>query len=430
MAFVGARRTRRTNNRLARLRLSDPKALPNIKADSRYKPREVREVRVAARAAKKAERADKKKKAANSYNPLAPVTGPNLRKEMTAAEQLEFGGRAEDLQQRTANQEQTTANTGSYYDDYRAALAEATSRINAANAENVAATEGRIDTAYQHDKAAVQARDAAASAQAANLGRGPVQSEEGARAVEAQRSQGNQSLARLRAGSVADTRYMESRGANAALGKAQAVAREQARERQLGREGTQLEKEKGAFRVDFRRQSRQDERQWAAIQQEFGLDKAKLRLDKKQQRMDQKQQNQATNAQKIVARIYASADKASARAQVRVAKLQLKKGRIDQKQFKTIKNIYEGLPSGGSSGGGSGGKPKLQTWERDKVSNAVHILEKNKAKPDQQAKWIAAMQDEGMPARLARIAWSNYVKRFRSHPAPQTPGPNGQTRPN
>lgn len=427
MPFVGPRRTKRTNKRLARLRLSDPAALPNIKADNKYTPREAREVRGAVRAAKRAERAKTKQQAAPKYNPLAPLTGPALKQEMKAAERLEFGDRAEELRRRTASQQQTTANTGSYYDDYRAALSAATQRVNAANAEAVGATQHRVDNAFQQDSAAVKARDAAASEQAAKLGRGPVQSEEGARAVEAQRSQGEQSLARLRGAAAADTRFMEFRGANAALGKAQALDREHARERELGRESRQLEKEKGAFRVDFRRQSRDDERKWAAIQQEFGLDKQRLKLDKRRQRADERQAAQSSNAQKIVARIYAAADKAQARAQVRVAQLQLQKGKIDQSQFRTIKNIYEGLPGGAK--GGKGDK-KLQTWERDKVTNAVRILDKNGAKPDQEKKWLAAMQDEGMPLRLARIAWRNYAKRFRTSTPPQAQGPNNETRPN
>jgi hypothetical protein len=411
---VGRLKTRRTNRRLARIRLHDSEALPGVKADGRYSRREVRQVRRENKRVRSEQRQERPKPK-TKYDPLDRLTGPRLKRETEAAEQLQFGGRAEELRRAITKQDQNTANTGTYYDDFREALRLATERINATNQANVQATEGRVDQAFREDSAAVQARDAAASQQSTALGRGPVQSQEGARAVEAQRSQGNQAAASLRTQAGADTKYMELRGANAALGKAQAIERQQERRGELRSEESQLEQERGAFRVDFRRRSREDERQWAAIQKEFGLEKAKFKLDKKQARTEARQARSATNAQKIVARIYAAADRKSARAQVRVAKLQLEKGKIDANQFKTIKNIYEGLPGGGANGknsAGKTGKPKLQTWETDKVSNAVRILEKNTAGPRDKQTWMKRMQDEGMPARLARIAWKRYAKRF------------------
>jgi hypothetical protein len=413
MPFVGRRKTRRTNRRLARIRLQDPGALPKVKADGRYTTREVRQVRRENKRVRSEQRQERRERSKNQYSPLDLLTGNRLKQEMKAAEQLEFGDRETELQRALSEQQQTTANTGSYYDDYREALRLATERVNAMHQANVAATEGRVDTAYQQDKSAVEQRDAAASAQAAKLGRAPVRSEEGARAVEAQRSQGNQAAAQLRGQATADTKYMELRGANAALGKAQAVERQQKREGELREDRARLEQERGAFRTDFRRRTRQDERQWAAIQKEFGLEKQKLKLDQKNSRADRRLERQKVNAQKIVARLYAAADRKAARAQIRVAKLQLEKGRIGQQQYKTIRNIYEGLPGGGGSGGGkSGGKQKLQTWERDKVTNAVRILEKNSAGARDKQTWIKRMQDEGMPLRLARIAWRRYAQRF------------------
>ena len=37
-----------------------------------------------------------------------------------------------------------------------------------------------------------------------------------------------------------------------------------------------LAKDKGAFKVDFRRKSREDERSYSAVRKEFGLDKRKF----------------------------------------------------------------------------------------------------------------------------------------------------------
>lgn len=356
---------------------------------------------------------------AKQYDPLAPITGAREKQEMKAAERLQFGPRARELRQATADQGQTSADRAQYYDDYRQALREATSRVNEANRQNVLATEGRVDTAYQQDSAGVKARDAAASEAAAKLGRGPVQSDEGARAVAAQRSQGNQSAARLRGEASADTKYMELRGATSALAKAEDQSRQSARRAKLRQESKDLAQQRGDFRVDLRRKTRQDEREYAAVQKEFGLKRREQNLQFKTDKASQRLERQKLNAQKIVARIYASADKAGARAQIRVAKLQLQKGKISQHQYRRIVNIYHGLPgpgvSGGATSGGKGG-PKLQTWEIDKVNNAMRILTKHEAHGRDKQTWLDRMQSDGLPLRLARIAWRRYAKRHLTDP--------------
>jgi hypothetical protein len=418
--FVGPRRTRRTTKRLARLRVANPGALPRVQADDKYTPREARKVRRSARKLNAKEQAARPKPKPK-YDPLQPLTNDRLKTETKAAERLEFGPRADELRRAVGRTDQTAVNREQYYDDYRQALRESTARVNEANRQNVEAAEARVDSAFAQDSAGVQARDAAASEAAAKLGRGPVQSAEGSQAVMAARSQGNQSAARLRGGAAADTRFFESRGATAALGKAQDQDRMRARRDALRREEKDLAGDRGAFRTNFRRQSRQDERQYAAIQKEFGLKVRDQNLRYKQSDADRQIERQKLAAQKIVARMYSSADRASARAQVRVAQLQLQKGKITKNQFKTIRNIYEGLPGGGGKPGSTPSKPKLQTWERDKVDNAVTILRANKISPKDKQSELAQMQKEGMPLRLARIAWNRYMK-YLNEPFNDSPG--------
>lgn len=377
---------------------------------ARQAQRKVRRLRRRLRGYQRQEKRDKQ------YDPLAPLTGARLRQEMTAAERLRFGGAQRELGQATADAEQTKADRATYYDDYRQALREATARVNEANRVNVETTQARIDQAHTEDSAGVAARDAAQSEQAAKFGRAPVQSAEGAQAVAAQRSQGDQSLARLRGQASADTKLMELRGSTAVLKKAEDQGRQDSRLGKLRQEGKDLERERGDFRVDFRRRSRQDEREYAAIQKEFGLKRRGQDLEFGNSRAQRKLEREKLAAQKIVARIYSSADKAGARAQIRVAKLQLQKGKISQKQYREIVNIYKGLPDRGHGFQGDGKKPgsgnkPLQTWEKDKVSNAVRILTKNSALTQDKKKWLQRMQDEGVPLRLARIAWSRYVKK-------------------
>jgi hypothetical protein len=398
---------KRARRRLAAVRLDNPRALPNVSPKGGYTGREARKLKRAAGALPKSPRGAK---GPAPFNPLAPVTGKTFDEELAAKVGLQFGSQDRELARNIANQDQTTANTGSYYDDYRQALRESTARINETNRVAAETSEARVDNAYGQDKAAVAARDAQASEAAAKLGRPAMQSQEGSQAVEAARSQGNQSAARVRGQGAADTALMEKRQANSVLAKSEALARENARRRRLGEDAVELAQKKGDFKVAERDKTRQSEREWAAIQKEFKLERRGQDLDAGATRQQQKTERMKANAQKTIARLYSSANKASARAQIRVARLQLKKGEIDQHQFNTITNIYKGLPGGGGSGSnGSGKGGQLLPWERDKVSNAVNILDRNNAKPQGKSAWIARMQKEGVPLRLARVAWKRYA---------------------
>lgn len=417
MPTVGPRKTRRTNRRLARIRLQNPKGVPNIKADNRYTPREVRRVkkvdaRMRARQAKR--------KAAKQYNPLAPLTGPREKAEMNAATRLQFAPKERELRQAEGNLAQTTANRATYYDDYRQALREASARVNEANRQNVEATESRVDSSYTQDKAGVAARDAEASAAAAKLGRGPVTSQEGSQAVEAQRSQGNQAAASLRERAASDTKYTELRTANAALGKIEDQRRLAAKGDALRKEGRQLAGDKGAFKVDFRNKSRKDEREYSILKKEFGLKEKDLAIKSKSSRADRKLERQKLQAQKIVARIYANADKAGARAQIRVAKINLNKGKISQKQYREIVNIYKGLPKKGKPGApGTGGtsspaKKPLSVSEEKTVKKAFNRL--SGVTPPIQLRDRKKAVDQligkyGYPPRVAREAWNRYARK-------------------
>lgn len=411
-AAVGPRKTRRTNQRLARARLANPKALPNIKADNSYTPREVRRVkkvdaRIRARQQAKAQ--------AKQYNPLAPLAGARANSEINAATKLKFGGAESELRDAQGAQQQTAANRSQMYDDYRQMLREASARVTEVNRQNVEAQAQRADQAYEQDKAGVAQRDAQASETAAKLGRGPVQTESGARAVEAQRTSMNEGVGRLREKMGSDAKYTELRAANAGLAKIEDQGRMSAKEAKLRAESRRLADEKGSFKVDQRRQQREDERTYAMARKEFGLKKQDLLLKNKATAKDRKLERQKLNAQKIVARIYAGADKAGARAQIRVAKLQLDKGKIDANQYKTIKNIYEGLPEKGkgSQPGNPNSKPLTATQEKT-VKQAFKRLSgvNPPIRVDQKQQAINQLIGKyGYPPRVAREAWKRYQRK-------------------
>lgn len=408
--YVGKAKTRRTNRRIARLRLADRNAVPHIKADNRYTPREVRRVRRQTSALKQREAAARPKPKAAPYNPLAPLRGKAYRQEERAAERLQYGGQQAELSKQLRGNQQTAANTDTYYDDYRQALREATARINESNRQNVEAQQAQSNAAYTEDSAGLKARDAAAAAQAAKFGRPAEASQEGAQAVSAQRSQEAQSIARTRDRGTADTSYMENKGANAVLAKAEAVGRVDTARRDLERKQSQLKADRGAFRTKYRADTRESERTYALASKEFGLKAADLKLQRKKTNAQIKNDKNKTAAQKIVANIYASADKAKARAQIRVAKIQLQKGRIDRHQYREIVNIYKGLPAKGTS---PAAKAKPLTGPQEKtVSEAFGRLKKANISVTQRKAAIDQLIGKyGYPPRIAREAWRRWERR-------------------
>lgn len=484
MPKVNKVKTRKTRNRLAALRLDDPKSLPNVDASDGVNRREFRKVRKAYRTRSK--RADQpkpkapaqvkpevadvvkqrydsirtipnlnledgvtrpEKRAVNQawrrqgrpvpFDPTAPLTGRAMADETAAATRLKYGEAEDALQSSIRNQRQTTANTATYYDDYRQALQEATGRISATYQQAASDSQAASDRATQQDVAAAQQRDAQDSRQSELLGRGQTQTNVEFAAASNRQRLGNEAAARAREQGANAGSYMEKRGATAVLSKAEAVGRQNARMSELEKAKRRLKQDKGDFKLDFRNKARESEREWSAIQKEFGLKKQELKATAKSDRADRRLEQQKLEAQKIVARIYASADKAGARAQVRVARLQLKKGKISRHQFRTIRNIYDGLPthktvdvnnhysgggkgSGGSSGTptkgpqGSGANGRLQPWERDKMAQARTWIGEAHPTPDARGVTIAKLVKAGIPRRLAAAAWRNYMKNYRN----------------
>jgi hypothetical protein len=425
---------KRTARRLAAVRLENPGALKGVSAKGGYTGREARKTKRAANALPKPK---PRKPTAAPFDPLKPVTGKTFESELKAKERLEFSDVDREQRQAEANQAQTQANTGTYWDDYRQALREAKANVAERGRQAVDEQNQRVDTAYAEDRNAVAQRDQAATEAAAKLGRGPVQSVEGGQAVEAARSQGNQNAARTQRKMNSDTDLFEKKEATSLLGKAQELAKENARARRLGEDAKQIAQKKGDFRVGQRDQTRKSEREWAAIQKEFKLEKRGQDIDAKNTRADRKLEQQKVNAQKIVARIYANADKAGARAQIRVAELQLKKGKITKNQMKTIRNIYEGLPGGGTaanpnagtkgpkSGAGQWGGPVDTPVERQKADQMFADLRSRKPPASARSKIINGAVRNGVPRAAAVKAWRKYAAKFLPSTRPQTGTPVG-----
>lgn len=356
------------------------------------------------------------------FDPLAPQTGRTFADETEANVRLKYGDEEKELSRETASAEEGTRRTANYYDDYKRALQVAADSNRARYNEAIGESEQHKTDAFNQDAAAAQARDQADSAQSELLGRGPGTPNATAdQALRARRASGDTQITGLRSRAAASGTRANDRTANSVLAKAEAMGRRDARERNLAKDKLDLEKEKGDFRVSERSRVRSEEREWAAVQKEFKLDKRKQDLDAGNDRASQRTERMKANAQKIIARLYSSADRASARAQVRVAKLQLEKGKISKHQYRTIVNEYHGLPGGaGGGGGGGGGKNGVakagidQDWEKDSFHDAVQTLsesKRGKAGTLERDKAIQSLIDSGVKPRIAKAAWNRYHRR-------------------
>lgn len=418
----------RARRRLARLRTKDDKSVPGVRPTARgnFKRNDRIAIRDAYKKLLAKEREDKNKPP--PYDPLAPLTGENLDREIQAQEDLRFGPETTNINNAITQNNTTSQLSGSAHDQYAAAIAASRERIAAANAAAAKAQEGRVDSAYAQDKAAAEARDKAAADKATKLGLTVGPSDESARAVEAQRSQGNQRVADTRDKGNADNTYMENRGLTAIQGKQEAQAKLADKRAELQGALRNVDTQRGQFRVEARAKARDAEREWAAIQQEFGLKKEQIDNEKAQNASD-------AAAQIIVARIYAAANREQARAQIRVAKLQLEKGKITRRQYRHIINEYRGLPEkgtapkpkggGGSQGSGSGANGSLAPWEIDARDRAQIGFKKNKYSAADHDRAIEKAVQAGIPRRLAEAAWKRYLRSRATLNRPGTTSPSG-----
>lgn len=374
------------------------------------------------------------------FDPLAPLTGKAFDTEEKAASQLQFGESDRALGQAYEGNTQQATQQNSYYDEYKKSLEASAERLRQSNAANVTAGQTQVDNAYTQDKAAAEQRSTTANTQISNLGLTGTVGTEGEQQTEALRSQGNARVQDSRDAGQRDNVFAEGRVPNSILAKAEEMARITHKREQLDEDKRKLASDKGAFATKFRTDARASEREWAAVQKEFGLKEEELGQKGKDSAADRSIERQKLATQKLVAKLQTDANKTKAAATIRVAKLQLEKGKIDQHQYNEIVNIYKGLPKKGTAtpakdktkpkGSGSGPDGSLAPWEVDGRDKAFTGFGKNNYKVSDHARAIQKAVAAGIPKRLAELAWKRYVKSIASHPSVTTaPNAAGQNSP-
>lgn len=389
---------------------------------------------------------------AAGYDPLAPLTGKDFKREERAAEGYEFGDQARELRKEGSRLEQNAANVGSYYDDYRNALTQSVGRIRNDADATAAATQTQVDRSKQQDQSRLEAADAEAAATAAKFGRPSTPSDEGQRALEARQFMGQSEQARMRERADAQVREADLRIPNSVLAKAERLREEERRVAANRGDQRRLTQKRGEFATKYRADTRASEREWAAVKKEFKLKDKDITLRNKASAADRKVEKIKSYNQLKQAILYAGAKTSMANALMRQAKTMADAKIISAGQYKEIARINAGASNRRAGaqehvaetyagGKGGAGTRTLQPYEKDRVDRATNALAKfhkqgSLTGTDRNGKgytaFIRRMRSYGIQAQYARIAWKRY---WDKHPASSGGGgqpgaPHGGTRTN
>jgi hypothetical protein len=325
------------------------------------------------------------------YNPLDPVTGKGLDRELDAALKLKYGGQERQLGAEERISRQQTANVGSWYDNYVKALIAAQTQTQAGYQQAQQGIYGQANAGATQDEAQ-RARLAQEAQQSAQLRGATVNPEVQAQAQQA--AQANRALSSSFGGLVgtqgaSEAAFAGTRRAAAGLSKVRALEDESRRARQIQALRRELATEKGSARYDLRRQLREEERKYALERQAFGLNVAKAEEDV---RASQQRERNVRRGQRTVAR----SKRQTLKQQKMVAdrRYQLDREKFGAAQAKERYQRSHGLGAykpagkkGGGGGGGGGGRagggltPSQRRSYRDKWEGYVgNILYRPKEK--------------------------------------------------
>jgi hypothetical protein len=365
------------------------------------------------------------------YDPLAELSGRTFADEQKAAEQYEFGDERRALDREGQRLEQQEANTGTYYDDYRAALSRAVGGVRDAADSTAAAQQSAVDTAATQDSERTAQRDAEEAAVAAKFGRPATPSQAGQQAVEARKFMGQAEASRMRERGLERVAEAQLNEPQALLSKAQAIARENARQRKNAEDKQGLERRAGAFRTKYRADVRSGEREWEAIKKEFKLKSGESKVDQKLKKQELKVEKLKSFNQLKQAMLYAGADNKMAGAIVKQAQMARDAKIITAKEYRAIANINksasdrradanENVANTHAGSGGKAGTAKPQGWESDRVDRAYMALRRAEGagalgdadrNGQMYTKFLRRMRKAGIEPRFARQAWERYWKK-------------------
>ena len=207
-----------------------------------------------------------------------PLRGKQMRREMNAATRLQFGDQQRQILGQQRASAARTQDLGDWFGEYQRQLASANQATTAGYQDAEARMAARAAQARQQDMTMNDAAMAQARADAAQRGVAfdPSAFQQGGQAASFRQGQDN-TLADLTAlQGQNQAAYMNDKSR---IGQGELINQrlaEAARARGYENDLVNLAKDKGAFRVDFRNKSRQQERDYMNQKAQMGLDAASI----------------------------------------------------------------------------------------------------------------------------------------------------------
>jgi hypothetical protein len=355
---------------------------------------------------------------AAAYDPLAPLTGKNLSRELNSATRLKYGPQEQQLAGETRISGVQQQRIGDYFGQYQRDLASAQAATQQAYQGAQQGVYQQANTAAGQDEAARQKLNQEQAQSAAIRGTSASVAPEAQRAAQANRALSSSFGGLIGAQGAAAAGYAGSQRIAAAQQGVQAHQDESARGRQINALARQLAADKGDYRVQLRGQLRDSERTYALNQQAFGLDVSKAQAQAQHQA---RQDQNVRRGQNLVARSH-HLDRLT-RIRLKNIDATLKRSDLSEHHRHNLETERQGLlkinkPSGrGGRGGAGGGWTKS---EMNFMSLAYSQLRKGVARGKihnnrtSRSYFLDIAQRNGTHRDVASEAWRRYWKRHRT----------------
>lgn len=232
----------------------------------------------------------------NKSSVTAPLTDRRLNREVKSSLDMRYGGQLRDLGNEIRGSEnRQNVEIPGWFQNWQNQLSQLRQQSQAGFAGAQQAQLGAAEQGFQRTTGQINQLQGQAAQGAAVRGSTPDQQpfQDASKSAGFQQLQGQLGAAGIgREGAIAnqDLIMQQLVGAQKML---EALKGEGKREGVLRQERRGVKAERGAAGVDLRRQIRGDERQWQAVQTEFGLDVAKERNDTAQDRANRRQREKA-----------------------------------------------------------------------------------------------------------------------------------------
>lgn len=225
------------------------------------------------------------------YDPLQPLTGRSLNREVRALTNYQYGGQRRELDQQRRISDQTMGSIPGWYQEYERTIQENAARVKAANEQAQAAAYQQANTAASAD---VQAARALLQQQQASAAQRGATVDPEAYAALNQGAAGRQALGSSFGGMLAaqgQAAYTRAQD-ESRIGQGRKLAhleRERGIRFDIDKLGEDLAREAGDYRTKARGELREGERRYALERQAFGLDVAKAKQDVRESKLDRRQ---------------------------------------------------------------------------------------------------------------------------------------------